>query len=581
MKSEQPEIRVVVRKLGKCYRLYRSPWDRLRERFPGSAPRHQPFWALQEIDFEVPRGEVFGILGPNGAGKSTLLRILAGTSRPTTGLAEIRGRRSALLELGAGFHPDFTGRQNLLMAARLLGVPDEEARERLPEMIEFAEIGEFIDRPVRTYSSGMSVRLGFAVASGLSPEVLILDEALAVGDAYFQRKSMNRISRFQEEGRTILMVTHDLRLIGRFCHRALWLEGGEVRALGPAEDVRREYEASAMAREEKRLAVSAGRGDAPADPVQHEPVTVTAPASGARWGKGPIRILGMEMVGEGEQPGWVFRLREEVELRLHCLFLEPVPHPVVSFQVHRADGVYVTGTSTSDNNVDFHPVPKLDGPITFRFRFEPLHLHAGRYLLSAQAYARPDEPFWSQPSDYYYQTHEFRVFSSFASHGVVALPGRWSVGSGTLFQTLPRDIRPGEKGQEGYLFGHWHGPETGDEVPYRWTGPEAGLLLRQEPGDRRLRLRAFVSRPGPAPLHVAVEVDGEQIGKGQVRPGGPQVIELEVPGTREGKPLRIRLRPETTWRPQEHGLDDVRELGVAVISVGWAGSGAGAVEEMQ
>ncbi|MFQ5670371.1 MAG: ABC transporter ATP-binding protein [Acidobacteriota bacterium] len=566
---------LAVRGLSKRYRLYQRPWDRLAERLPGARSRHLDFWALRDINFEVQRGEVFGVLGPNGAGKSTLLRILAGTSRATRGRAEIRGPRAALLELGAGFHPELTGRQNLLMSARLMGISGDEARLRLPEMIAFAELGRFIDQPVRTYSAGMVVRLGFAVASGFDPEVLILDEALAVGDTYFQRKSMRRITRFREEGKAILLVSHDLRLVGRFCNRALWLENGESRAVGEADQVRRAYESSALARVEAQLGRTGGRGMDVAAAVRPAP-----PAAGARWGRGPIRIIGVEMVGESGQPGWVFRLREKVELRLHCLFLTRQDTPVVSFQIHRADGVYVMGTSTSDNNVDFHPLAPQEGPICLAFRFEALHLHAGRYLLSVQAYTRPDEPFWSDPSDYYFQTHEFRVFSPYPSHGIVALPGRWEVREGASAAGLKRVVHPGEDGNEEFLYGEWHAPE-GADPPFRWTGREGGVLLRREPGDRRLELITFLSRPDPEPLPVQVQVEGRLAGTLRIGPGGPTACEVEVPGEIKGDPVRVQLRPSQIWSPREYGLDDQRDLGVAVISVGWKQAARGTRGEVR
>ena len=563
--AARPELVVAVRNLSKRYCLYRSPWDRLIELLPFSAGRHREFWALRHINFELERGEVFGILGPNGAGKSTLLRILAGTTRPTEGRAETRGRCAALLDLGAGFHPDFTGRQNLVMTARLMGLDPGEAHDRMPEMIEFAEIGSYIDQPIRTYSTGMVVRLGFAAAAGLDPDLLILDEALAVGDAYFQRKSFHRIERFRRDGKTILIVSHDLRLIGRFCSRALWLDGGRVRALGAANEVRKAYEVEARAHEEERLACAAGGGTGGGQTGKSRRM----PSGGARWGNGPIRIVGVEMSGEEGRPGWVFRLRERVELRLHTVLVERVEAPVVSFQIHRQDGVYVTGTSTADNNVDHFAAGPLEGPFTFRFRFDPLHLHAGTYWLSVQAYTHPDEPFWSEPSDFHFQAYEFTVLSPFAPHGVVALPGRWDLTPGVGAEGLPRRIRPGEPEGEGLLFGDWHEVEPEPE-PFRWTGREAGVLLRREATDHDLQVELQLMRADGRGLDLEVEVAGQVCGRFAIAAGHRRRLTVTPPACESGRAVQVRLRVDEVWSPLELGLSkDARRLGVAVLEVGW------------
>jgi lipopolysaccharide transport system ATP-binding protein len=573
-----------VRALAKRYRLYRQPIDRLVEKLPGLRPRHTEFWALRNLTFDVGKGEVFGILGPNGAGKSTLLRILAGTSRPTAGTAEVRGRLAALLDLGAGFHPELTGRQNLLMTARLYGISTAETKRRLPEMIAFAEIGDYVDQPVRTYSSGMIVRLGFAVVSGFDPEVLILDEALSVGDAYFQRKSMQRIVEFQKQGKTILLVTHDLRIAGRFCQRAVWIDGGEGRAVGPAPEVVRAYEADTRLREERRLAASAahaeravalgretGASGSVPTPLAEAPATgPRQPAAGARWGHGPIRIVGVEMVGEGGKPGWVFRLREKVEIRLHTIFLERVESPVFSFQIHRLDAVYVTGTSTADNNVDHFPLGPGEGPATVSFRFEPLHLHAGTYFLSVQAYPRPDEPFWSEPSDYHFQAYEFRILSPFAPHGVVALPGSWSVSPGASGAGVPHRLAPGEPEALPFLFGEWHAPEgRGSGRPYRWTSASSGLILGREPGDDRLELEVALMREAADPVELTVRIEGEECGTVRLGSPHPTPLSVDLPGGLPHGPLRVEIEVEPTFTPRAVGLgNDDRRLGVAVLEAG-------------
>ena len=200
-----------------------------------------PFWALRSVNLRVLSGETVGIIGPNGAGKSTLLSIAAGVCHPTEGSAVVRGRVAALLELGSGFHPDLTGRENIHLNAALLGYTRAQVRQRLEAIIDFAEVPEFIDEPLRTYSSGMMARLGFSVAIHLEPDILILDEVLAVGDQHFQHKCMDRIDEFRRNGRTLLFVSHSPGAVESLCRRAVWLEGGRIRRDGPAADVVAEY----------------------------------------------------------------------------------------------------------------------------------------------------------------------------------------------------------------------------------------------------------------------------------------------------------------------------------------------------
>jgi lipopolysaccharide transport system ATP-binding protein len=235
---------IKVSQVGKAYRHYPSRWARLAEWLvPGSRPRHQLRWVLRGISFEVASGQAVAIVGLNGAGKSTLLKLITGTSRSTTGTIDIHGKVAALLELGMGFHPDFTGHQNAVMAGQLMGVSAQRMSELMFEIEVFAEIGEYIHMPVRVYSSGMQVRLAFAVATCVRPDVLIVDEALSVGDAYFQHKSFNRIREFASQGTTLLLVSHDRNAIQAICDRAILLADGEIVKDGLPEQVMDYYNA--------------------------------------------------------------------------------------------------------------------------------------------------------------------------------------------------------------------------------------------------------------------------------------------------------------------------------------------------
>jgi lipopolysaccharide transport system ATP-binding protein len=207
----------------------------------GAARRGTPFWALQDVSFAIEAGEAVGLIGANGAGKSTLLRLLCGLGRPTSGRSRVAGRVAALLELGAGFHPNLSGRENVYVSGVVSGLRRAEVAARFDQIVEFAEVGPFIDQPLRTYSAGMQVRLAFSVAVHVDPEVLIVDEALAVGDAHFQEKCLDRLAGFRAAGKTLLLVAHDMSLVRSFCDRALWLRKGRLAADGPAELITEEY----------------------------------------------------------------------------------------------------------------------------------------------------------------------------------------------------------------------------------------------------------------------------------------------------------------------------------------------------
>jgi lipopolysaccharide transport system ATP-binding protein len=235
---------VAISNLGKAYKQYPNRWSRLAEWvLPGNTPRHDLKWVLQDISFTVNPGEAVGIIGLNGAGKSTLLKMITGTTQPTTGNVRMTGRVAAMLELGMGFHPDFTGRQNAFMAGQLLGYRIEDITRLMPDIEAFAEIGDYIDQPVRVYSSGMQVRLAFGVATAIRPDILIIDEALSVGDAYFQHKSFERIRQFRKSGTTLLIVSHDKTAIQSICDRAILLNGGKLAMVDKPEAVMDYYNA--------------------------------------------------------------------------------------------------------------------------------------------------------------------------------------------------------------------------------------------------------------------------------------------------------------------------------------------------
>jgi len=278
---------VTARDLGKTYRVFDSPWDRLLEALV-RRPRHRDFVAVEGVSFALPRGTGLGVVGENGAGKSTLLKMLAGIVAPTAGSLRVEGKVASILELGSGFHPEFTGRQNIVLNAAMLGLSEAEVREKTPAIIAFSELGRFLDQPVKTYSTGMAMRLGFSIATQIEPEVLIIDEALSVGDGYFQKKCMDRLQRFLAEGGTLLFCSHAMYYVSAFCQRALWLRKGRTEAFGAAAEVVRDYE---------NFLVSKGRSAAESPPA--EPVELP----------GPARIVATELRGGCDAPNGVRAFR--------------------------------------------------------------------------------------------------------------------------------------------------------------------------------------------------------------------------------------------------------------------------------
>ncbi|HEY3170859.1 MAG TPA: ABC transporter ATP-binding protein [Thermoanaerobaculia bacterium] len=304
-------LAVRAESVSKVYRLYDRPFDRLRELLFRS-PQHRAFHALRNVSLDLPAGRALGLIGENGAGKSTLLKIIAGTTQPTSGTVERHGVVASILELGMGFHPEFTGRENARMNAALLGLSGTEIRERLPEIQDFAELGDFFDRPVRTYSSGMALRLAFAVATHASADVLIVDEALSVGDGYFQKKSIDRITEFQKRGGTLLFCSHALYYVALLCDRAIWLKQGEVAAAGPALTVVRAYESFLQQKErersstEKAETVSATEGRRPA---RFTEVVVHDGSGFARAEFGAGETVAVDLAFETDDPSLAFHVR--------------------------------------------------------------------------------------------------------------------------------------------------------------------------------------------------------------------------------------------------------------------------------
>ena len=332
-----------VESVSKQYRIYDKPADRLKETVTrGRWKAHREFWALKDISFEVEAGTTTGIIGPNGSGKSTLLQIITGTLEPTHGNVSLEGRVAALLELGAGFNAEFTGIENIFMNASLMGLSKTETERLLPEIANFAEIGDFIYQPLKTYSSGMYIRLAFAAAIAVAPQILIIDEALAVGDAVFQHRCTRRIKEMQESGTTILFVSHDPGAIRALCSRAILLNGGKMEADGPPAEVLSRYQKVIMAQETAYAQGELTRENSAAI----VPEETSAPQFTFRHGNGSAEILRVDLVDDSQQPIAIVETGQVVHLRVKVIFHEDLFDPVYGFIIRNRHGIHLYGTNT-------------------------------------------------------------------------------------------------------------------------------------------------------------------------------------------------------------------------------------------
>jgi lipopolysaccharide transport system ATP-binding protein len=355
---------IIVSHLGKAYKQYPRRWSRLAEwLLPGSEPRHTLKWVLRDVGFAVSSGEAVGIIGLNGAGKSTLLKIVTGTTQPTTGSVQLTGRVAAMLELGMGFHPDFTGVQNVYMAGQLLGYRVEEIARLMPEIEAFAEIGEYIDQPVRVYSSGMQVRLAFSVATAIRPDILIVDEALSVGDAYFQHKSFDRIRQFRQQGTTLLIVSHDKQAIQSICDRAILLGAGKLIMEGEPEAVMDYYNAMLADHQNQSVRQTA------TDKGKIQTISGTGEAS----------IVDIAILDEKGNRIEVVDVGQRVKLRVIAKTKTFIERLVLGYGIKDRLGQVIYGTNT-----DLKKQPLLDVPEGSRIVYDidfPMNLGVGTYSI--------------------------------------------------------------------------------------------------------------------------------------------------------------------------------------------------------
>ncbi|BDD89128.1 ABC transporter ATP-binding protein [Desulfofustis limnaeus] len=382
------QIAISVNRVEKNYKLYRKPSFRVFEAFyPGKKKFHVPFKALDDISFSVKKGEFIGIIGKNGSGKSTLLQLICGIILPTKGKISVHGKISALLELGAGFNPEFTGRQNVYLNATILGFKKEEIDKKFEAIVSFADIGDFIDRPIKMYSSGMVVRLAFAVQANVEPDILIVDEALSVGDSYFQAKCTKLMSQLIENGVTILYVTHDITSVPLLCDRAIYLEQGRIKAIGPAIEVVDRYlrdvrnDQYRVDQAEKLISGSSHKteqaspsdtgvgqlpislGEKPGRAAYHVPAVdrmalFAERVRNYRYGTGGARVLYLELINEQGEPSDMFGFREKVIIRAHIEVLKDLDALNCCVIIRNKQGVEIMHCTTREYGYRFETIQK-------------------------------------------------------------------------------------------------------------------------------------------------------------------------------------------------------------------------------
>ncbi len=369
--------------------------------------KHRSFNALNQVSLSVNRGEVFGLIGPNGAGKSTLLKLVARVIRPTNGRVVVKGKVAPLLEVGAGFHPELTGRENIFLNGAMLGFSQEEMEEKFPRIVEFSELGDFIDAPLRTYSSGMSARLGFAVATDSQPDILIVDEILSVGDEAFQHKSYERILSIRAQGATILLVSHSMAMIEALCQRAAWLSHGQLVSLDNAKLVVDRYLGRVSEEENKQFIAETHQGEIP----NHKEYK-------------PIEIKQVKIVNDHNHEQQIFHTGECLQVEIEYLAHETIDSLEVGIAIHRQDGVHVTGPNTAFDGLDIKVQPGAGG---VSYTVPSVPLMEGLYQLSVSLVNRDGNRMLDFHDHYYLFRINNRGHAVRERYGIMTLNGEWRV----------------------------------------------------------------------------------------------------------------------------------------------------------
>jgi lipopolysaccharide transport system ATP-binding protein len=412
---------IVAQGVGKQFRRYHSnrPRKLTKALLRGwdSIKPVDHFWALRDVNFKIASGQMVGMLGPNGAGKSTLLRLIGGVTRPDEGTITTRGRIGALLELGSNFHPDLTGRENTFISGVIAGLTRQEVAQRFDSIVAFAQLENFIDSPLRTYSSGMQMRLAFSVAVHTDPEILLIDEVLMVGDISFQRKCLDRIAQFKADGCTIVLVSHFTDLIEQLCDEVLWLHGGRLVAHGPTKVVVDQYISEMMAETRRRTPT--------AQPIVHTVMGAELRSNENRFGSLDVEITQVSLLNEHGQPIAELKTGEPLCIELIYRSAQSIEAPIFSVTISREDGTICYDTNTAAIGLI---LPPSQGQGRIALRFDRLDLNGGQYYIDVGVY----EQNWAYAYDYHWHVYPLLIHPIGADKGILRPPCRWEVGAPVL-----------------------------------------------------------------------------------------------------------------------------------------------------
>lgn len=418
--KQESDIAIKIDGVWEKFRLYHDKGSTLKETLVRlrRGRKYEGFWALKDVSLDIKKGEVFGLVGENGSGKTTLLKCVSRILVPSKGSIRVNGRVSALLEVGAGFHPELTGRENVYLNGTILGLSRREIDRRFDEIVHFAELEQFIDMPVRNYSAGMYVRLGFAVAVNVDPDILLVDEVIAVGDQAFQEKCKEKIDNIRESGKTILLVSHGLDNIQRLCDRAAWLEKGEVKAIGAAEKVidlyldrvrqKQERELREINKASKNVALSAGPRDV------HQ-------TNGSRWGSMEAVIKDVRFLGPDRGEKFVFKTGQPMTISIDYEAYERIESPSFGVAFYRADGVLCSCSATRFER----PIDYIDGRGTIEYHIQDLLLLAGSYSITVNLYDKNG----LHPYDHHEKLYHIKIIpgENHIPWGVCYQPASWEL----------------------------------------------------------------------------------------------------------------------------------------------------------
>ncbi|MBX7246417.1 MAG: ABC transporter ATP-binding protein [Candidatus Sumerlaeaceae bacterium] len=561
-----------VANVTKTYRSYPGAWGRLRETLLGGAAPHREFVALEGLSFEVPRGGALGVLGANGAGKSTLLKILAGIVEPTTGTVEMAGRVASIIELGTGFHPEFTGRENVFLNASIMGFSPDHARAAYDGIAEFSELGRYLEMPVKTYSSGMFVRLAFAVAVSAQPDILLVDEALAVGDAVFSHRCLGRIRRMRENGVTIVFVSHDTNMVSQVCDQAILLERGRLTAEGPPRDVIHQY----LLQVAERLTTLGESRDRMASKFHEVGAVESATETGERrFGSFQARITDIFVEDYAGKATTKFLTSQVVRFRMFVRFDAPMSNPVFGVMLRNRYGIEIFGTNTHLRKMETGDV-KAGTALEVNFQM-PLELGGGAYSVSLAVHSA-DGHFY----DYRNDVRVIEILPSPESGGIVHLPttiGIKPVDSNRLsdepiwkkvYSNAPVELAMGEE-SEPYLAGEWFAPQVSEGRVCRWMGGHGQVFLGIPEGATKIVVNAqtFDPKASQEPLLVDALIGDCLLGSGELRSTQTQALEFPLKQAGTSGVSQIHLRASRTWVPLEYNPDstDSRALSIFVSKI--------------